>query len=217
MSKLDIDIVPLFKYAYEVYRKYASFVIGVMVTYFILGLVPQLFLYVHTPEDPTTDLEIFSFIAMIVRVFLSLGFTKIMLYLIDNRPVEITDLVNNGRILLSYIAAYFIYFIVVGIGLVLLIIPGIYLAVRLQFYPYYIIENHDASIVAFQKSWYATEGFIIELVAFGACVLILNFIGALFFGIGLIFTYPLTTMATAALYQSLEENAEQLPASRYAA
>jgi uncharacterized membrane protein len=215
MSKLNIDIAPLFKYSYKVYRKYASFIIGVMVTYFILALVPQLYLYLYTPKDPTTELQVFSFIAVIVRIFLSLGFTKIMLYLIDDRPVEIADLVNNGRIFLSYVGAYFIYFIVVGIGVVLLIIPGIYLAVRLQFYPYYIIENHDASVVAFQKSWYATEGFIIELIAFGACVLILNFIGAVFFGVGLIFTYPLTTMATAAVFRSLEENAEHLPASAY--
>ncbi|HYW34883.1 MAG TPA: hypothetical protein VE868_05690 [Balneolaceae bacterium] len=215
MPKLNINIPPLLKYSIQVYRKYASFVFGVMVTYFALGLLPEVYIYFFTPKNPTTESQIVSFIAAMVRLFLSLGFTKIMYYLIDDRAVKVNDLVNNGRIFLSYIVAYFLYFFAVLIGLFLLIIPGIYLAVRLQFYPYYIIKEEDTSFTALRKSWYVTEGFIYELVLFGASVLLLNFLGAVFLGIGLILTYPITSMATAIVFNELEAEAEQIPTSKY--
>jgi hypothetical protein len=215
MAQPNIDIPPLFKYSFHLYRKYASFVIGVMTTYFILGIVPQVYMLVYAPKEPTTESQIISIIILLVQLFLSLGFTKIMLYLVDERPVEINDLVNNGHIFFSYVVAYFMFMLAVGVGLLLLVIPGIYLLIRLQFYPYYIIEYGDPSYVALQKSWFATENFTLELLLLGICVLAANIVGAFFFGFGVIFTYPLTTMATAIVFKGFEDEANRIPTEEY--
>jgi uncharacterized membrane protein len=215
MPKLDIDIRALFTYSWMVFKRYASFIIGVSFTYFALGLLPQVYIYFFSPENPTPQSTVVSIVALIVRLVLLLGFTKIMLYLIDDRTVSVADLVNNGKILLSYVLAWFLYSIAVGIGLFLFIIPGIYLAIRLQFYPFYIIENDETSLKALQKSWYATEDFTFELVIFGICFLVANFVGAFCLGIGMIFTYPITMMAEAAIFKSLEDDTSELPVPRY--
>jgi len=215
MGNLDINIAALFKYAYAQYRNHFSFVFGVMFTYFAVGLLPQIFIYQTMPKQPTTKSEIIYFVALLLRLFLSLGFTKVMLYLVEDRPTHTVDLINNARLLPSYTLGYFLYYIAVVAGLILLIVPGIYLAVRLQFFSYYIIEYEDDAFTALQKSWYGTSDFVWELALFGICFLGLNFIGAALIGIGMMFTYPLTTMAMAVLFISLNEDTDTLPAPKY--
>lgn len=215
MAKPDIDLAPLFRYAYRLFRRHASFVIGVMSTYFVLGLIPQVYLFVYQPAEPDTEYQVISFIALLVQLFVALGFTKIMLLLADRQPVSVSDLVNNGSIFFNYAVGYFLFFIAVGLGLLLFVLPGIYLAIRLQFYPYYIIEEEVPSFVALQKSWQATEGAILELFLFGVCVLLINAAGALVLGVGVIITYPITTMATAVVYRGLRSGADHIPTPDY--
>jgi uncharacterized membrane protein len=215
MPDHNINIPLLLKLAFRLFKEYASFVIGVGATYFVLGFVPNFYLAVNLPAEPSTESQILSMIFLLIRLYLALGVTKIMLFLADERPVEVKDLVNNGRIFLSYATGYFIYIIAVAIGLFLLIIPGIYLAIRLQLFPYYTIQDGDTSFVALQKSWDATKEWGIELFLFGLCMIVLNLLGIFFFGVGLIFTYPLTLLATAIVFLGLEEDAEKIPAGKF--
>ena len=216
MANRSIDLKPLFKYAFRQFRKHTSFIIGVTITYLVLGIVPQIYLLTYPPQEPALGDQIFSIIVLLVQLFIALGFIKIMLFLIDReKPVDISDLLSSGHAFFSYVVAYFMFMIAFFVGFMLLIIPGIYLYIRLQFYPYYIIEHGDPSYIALQKSWYATESMELELFLFGICVVFINFVGLLCFGFGVIFTYPLTTMATAIVYKGLEAEAPTIPTSEY--
>ena len=213
MTSRNIDIIELFKQSFSIYKWHASFVFGVMCIYFVLGMIPQIYIFLTRAAQPTFQSQLISFIFLLIQLFLALGFTKVMLFLVEDRPVEVTDMFNNIEIFLSYIAAYFLYIIAVIIGLFLFILPGIYVAIRLMFYPYYIIEHGDHSFKALQKSYYATEGFnfTLQLFLFGICWLVINFLGALLFGIGILFTYPLTTLAVANIFVGLKHNETQIP------
>lgn len=213
MQQKSIDLVRLFKYSFQQYTTYLSFVIGIMVTYFVLAIIPQIYFMIYRSGDPTSSSQILSVVLTVVQLFLTLGFTKVMLLLVDDEFVEVSDLFNNFRYFLSFFVAYFLYFISVALGLLLFIVPGIWIAIRFQFYPYFILDDTNSAIIALQKSYQQTRGLTLELFLFGFIVLALNILGILFFGIGIIFTYPLTTMATAILYRSLK--AEVLPAARY--
>lgn len=215
MQQRSIDILQLFKYSFQQYKKYPSFLIGIMITYYVLAIVPQVYLTIYSPPNPSTELQIVSGILLVTQLFLSLGFIKIMFQLIDDKHVKVLDLFNNFWPFLSYFAAYFLYAIAVILGLLLFVIPGIFIAIRFQFYPYFVLDGTHSSILALQKSYYLTENLTVDLFLFGLSVIALNIAGVFFLGIGIIFTYPLTTMATATIYQSLQSESDQIPAERY--
>lgn len=215
MQQLSIDLVALFKFSFKQYKSYASFIIGAVLTFIVLAVVPQIYFMMRAPENPTMQTQFFSFLLTAVQLFLSLGFTKLMLLLVQDAHVTVADMFNNFRIFLSYFVASFIYGLAVSIGLFLLIAPGIWIAIRFQFFPYFIIENGDSSFTALQKSFNLSQDLLLELFVFGVAVVFLNLIGALLLGVGVIFTYPLTTMATAIIYRSLIEESDTIPASSY--
>lgn len=65
----------------------------------------------------------------------------------------------------KYVAWYFIYFIIVILGTIFLVVPGVYLGIRLWQGGFYLVEHHDASLSEAMKwSWNATRGRVLELL-----------------------------------------------------
>lgn len=215
MAQNSIDLVPLFKFSFHQFKKYASFVIGAMLTFFVLAILPQIYFMARVPEEPNTQAQLISFLITLVQLFLSLGFIKIMLLLVQDDHVETADMFNNFRPFLSYFVASFLYGIATVIGLLLLVIPGIFIAIRFQFYPYFILEEDVSSFTALQKSYYLSQNLTLELFLLGAVVIALNLAGILLFGVGIILTYPITTMAIAIVYKSLTEEGKSVPSDSY--
>jgi len=215
MQQRTLEIAQLLKFGVEKFRQYGSFIIGIMVTYYVLAIVPQIYYLIYdTAVNGFAD-QVISFLFSMLQMLLSLGLAKITLLLIDDRETEVTDLINNLDIFLSYFVATIIYMAAVLVGVILLVIPGIIVGVRLQFYPYYIIEEKDNAFVALQKSFEDTKELTLELVLFGLAVFALNLLGFLFFGVGIIFTYPVTQLATAVIYKGLIVDADRIPTDSY--
>lgn len=215
MQNPSINIQALYRYSWKQFKKYASFIIGIMVTYYILAVVPRIYFMLAAPEEPGMQWQIISLLLTFIQLYLGLGFTKIMLLLLDDNFARVSDLLSSFRMFLSYFVGSFLYGFGVIIGLFMLVIPGIYVAIRFQFYPYYIIEHGDTGIAALQKSFNDTKQMTLELFLFGITVVAANVLGAALLGIGIIITYPITTMATAIIYKGLVEESEQFPHERY--
>jgi len=215
MQDRTIDIQAVYRYSFRQFKKYASFLIGITVTYYVLAVIPQIYFYFRAPEEPTMQSQLISLTLTFIQLYLGLGFTKIILLLLDDKFAEVSDMLSGFRMFVSYFVASFLYGAGVLAGLFLLVLPGIFVAIRFQFYPYFIIEQGDSGIIALQKSFYTTKKLTLDLLLFGITVLAANIIGAALLGIGIIFTYPLTTMATAVIYKGLLVESRHLPDERY--
>ena len=110
---------------------------------------------------------------------------------------------------LIFLISEFLFSVVVGIGTIFLIIPGIYLFVRLQFFGYYIVDKSarraGAIIESLRKSWELTRGiagkvFLLDLVLLGLIIL-----GAIPLGLGLFIVFPILVLANAYVYRRLDE------------
>jgi uncharacterized membrane protein len=91
----------------------------------------------------------------------------------------------------------------VGVGLILLLVPGIYLAVCYMFTTFLIIDYRmdfwqamETSRRIISKHWFTFFGFFLILFA-------INFLGVLALGIGTFVTIPVSACATAIAYKEL--------------
>jgi len=103
------------------------------------------------------------------------------------------------------VAANVVVGLIVGIGLLMLIVPGIIFACRLAFVPYLVIDREMELTEALNKSWEMTKGyggqiFLMGIIAF--FVVILGLI-ALFFGVIISAIWIKTAFAT--MYQAVVE------------
>lgn len=95
--------------------------------------------------------------------------------------------------------------VIIVLGFVLLVIPGIYLLIRLCFSSLSYVDKKETIKKTIHHSWDITKGdafWTIILVLLLMAVLML--IGILLFGVGLLVAYPLVLIFFVLLYQSLD-------------
>lgn len=136
-----------------------------------------------------------------------MGWINITLKYARGESAEYGDLFQPISQFLPFLVAYIIYEVVVGVGSIFLLIPGIILGLRLQFAPYYVVDQQCGPIEALGKSWNATRGSTWKLLGLAIVVGIVNVVGALLLLVGLLATGPTTAIALTDVYTKLRDAA----------
>ena len=87
-----------------------------------------------------------------------------------------------------------------SIGLVGYIIILTYLSLKTNFFTYFILDKNMGPIEALSESLTRTTGLEFELFIIYALLALLNLIGALLYGIGLLFTIPFSWLVVSVIY-----------------
>ena len=135
------------------------------------------------------------------------GLLRIASRAAENQAPELTDLtalLGRGPTLLL---AFCIYFLAVVGGLILLVVPGIYLAARYAFFGQVVATKSTSAVQSLRDAGAFSEGNWWTLGLFLALILLLNLAGAAFLGIGLLVTFPVSLLAMADLHRSLHQSA----------
>lgn len=102
---------------------------------------------------------------------------------------------------LKYVGYMILVGIIVFVGSVFLILPGIYLWVRLAFGQVYLLDHPDADIdEAFRFSWRATEGKEFSLLGLGIVSFFVTLSGLLLCCIGIFYTMVISGFALVITY-----------------
>jgi hypothetical protein len=104
----------------------------------------------------------------------------------------------------AYLLALVIYCLVVSCGLVLLILPGIYLAVRYCLFAQIITDTSTSALPALQRAAALAAGNWWDLGALFLIAFLLNVGGVALLGMGLIASFPVSLLAIAGFYRSLQ-------------
>jgi uncharacterized membrane protein len=97
-----------------------------------------------------------------------------------------------------------LYFLIVLAGTILLIIPGIYWAVRYRFSMYAVIDEGLGPVDAIKRSGQLTRGVWWHLFLFYLVMIGINIIGTCLCIIGLLFAIPVMIVAEAYIFRSLK-------------
>ena len=201
-NKLNLEQV--FKSSWEKYKQ--NFVLlsitSIIYLLFVMGSAHILFRMI--PIGPSLAWgSISQVIFSLVSLFLTVGFFKIAMEIVDHKSANWIDLFKNGRFLITYFVTYLLFCLIVSVGLILLIVPGLIWAVQFSFYPLLVIDRNLGPIDALKASSMITRGYKWPLAGFYILVIVGNSIGFALFGIGALFTIPFTLLAYAYIYRKL--------------
>lgn len=101
--------------------------------------------------------------------------------------------------------------IFIGMGFFALIIPGIILAIRFAFVRFIVAENQVGPLEACRQSAKFTRGNRWKLLGFFVAAFFFNLLGLLCLVVGLLYTLPVTRIATAVVYKKLRGANEVVP------
>jgi uncharacterized membrane protein len=151
--------------------------------------------------------SLLSFVATLIgwalQLIVSLGSIGIALRIHDKRKAEYKNLFDYSRLVIPYFFGSIVYTVIVIVGFILLIIPGIIWGIKFRYYPYFMVDRNIGPIDAMKESSKITAGNKWNLFLFGIILGFINLIGALALLVGLFVTIPLTMMAEAYVFRKL--------------
>lgn len=142
-------------------------------------------------------------ISFLVGIFSSISLLTAALDLSSGKEVGTKDLFKKYHVVLKYLLASVMYGALVLVGLILFIAPGIYFALKYQFYKFIILEREINPLEALRESSRITHGLLWQLFGFFWILIGINVLGMLALGVGLFLSIPTTLFAIVFVYRKL--------------
>jgi uncharacterized membrane protein len=157
---------------------------------------------------------VMGLINIVVSATFALGLFRIYLRFRDGEKPIFENLFDGLARAHIWVGTAFIAGTAVVMGLVLLVIPGIYILLRLWFVGFVLVDDRVGPIDAVQRSWDLTRGHAMDLLVFFIVLVGLNILGAVCLGVGLLVTVPITGLAMAYIYRELKPKAGTAPVTQ---
>lgn len=148
--------------------------------------------------------------AILVGMPITFGLAYVYLLAARGEKFEVSDLFgafqrNYG----SAVGAGFVKMVVIVLGCLLLLVPGIYLAIKLAFVEYLVVDRKLSIFAAFKKSWEMTNDREWTLLLLGFLSLLIFIVGLLACLVGVIFSAMLVSAAYAVLFYCYELRSQE--------
>ncbi|MBI5134471.1 MAG: hypothetical protein HZA81_03760 [Candidatus Taylorbacteria bacterium] len=144
-------------------------------------------------------------LGMAVNLFAMLTFVRVGLKIHAGGKPEAKDIfAASWGMFGRYVLATLLFTVSYIAGFAALILPGVYLVVRLGVFAFALVEEDMKPLESIKRSWSLTKGRFWDLLGFSVVLFLLNLLGALALGVGLLITSPVCLLATVYVYQSLK-------------
>ena len=202
-----LSVKELLSFGWNTFKKRPWFFVGTFVAYAAL----QLFLGALQEKIP----GIASFLlSLVVSTLAYLALITMYLKAHEDPMKASWNDAWNPKPFWSYLGASILLAIVVLAGLILLIIPGIYLAIALSLTGYLVVDRGMGPLEAMKESFRLTRGNRFKLFLFGVAAFVLGFLGSLPLFLGLLVVAPVVMLSGVHAYRELSHGAaEVVPAA----
>ena len=119
------------------------------------------------------------------------------------KTVKVKDMFRSFQNYGNAVMANILTVTIVGVGMVLFIVPGIYFACKLAFVPYLVVEEKMEVIDAVKESWRLTGGHAFTVFLIGVVAILVAIGGLILVGVGIIFSIIWIRLASASLYYAV--------------
>lgn len=189
-------------FGWETMKANVGFFIGLLIVAFLVENVLSIMSGFVEGDFPAIA-ALLSLAGAVVGIVVQMGLIKVSLKFCDGIKGKLDDLLSSFHLVLKYVAAAILYGLIVLVGLLLLIVPGVIWGIKYSLFPYFIVDHELGPIAALKASGEATNGAKWDLCLFGGLLGLINIAGALALLVGLFATVPATMVAYAHAYRTL--------------
>ncbi|WP_035987939.1 hypothetical protein [Leptolyngbya sp. KIOST-1] len=200
----DVKIGDYFNRGWEIFKQKAPlFILFTLLLFVIQVIISALPYPLGSRSDEPVPGGILNFAFNVVTPALTAGYYFVAFQLARGRDAVFGDFFQGFNKFLPIFLTALISGILTAIGFVLLVLPGIYLAVAYLFAQPLVIDKSadfwqamETSRKLITKKWFSFFGLLL-------LILLLNMAGAIVVGIGLLVTVPLSVCIIAAAYEDI--------------
>lgn len=208
----ELTIKDVFSQAWKFTKEHLWFLVSYLIIFFLINAFLS-FLENRVFHNGFIAAVIYL-LGAFISFFIQMGFINSSLMITDGLKPGYDQLYANGHHILSWIVAHFLFILMISVGLVFLIFPGLYLLARFSLYPFFILDKNMGPIESLGAASRASRGKCWFLFLLFLCTLLLNLLGCLFFGIGLLITMPISALAWALVYRKLTRSEPEIIAPK---
>ncbi len=184
-------------------------IVGMLIVPVCIQMVFEIF-NGPVPEELWSVSLVLGLVATGLELIVTLGIAGICLKFCDGRPAGFKDLHAYRSLTLKYFLSSLLFAVICFIGFLLLIVPGIILSLWLQFYVFVIVDEKAGPVEALKKSYAVATGNLGRIFGLWCLLVLINIIGMIPCGLGLLITVPITFIAWGYLYRSLQGRVPQM-------
>jgi hypothetical protein len=197
-----ISIRQTFNFVWPIFKKRFGLFTAVLLT--IFGAWVTLEIVVIAGQRFGILLWAVAHLAFLILVAgVEVGFLQICLALSDGGEPKFFDTFTHLTLGPKFLAGQVLYLLMVVIGLLLLVIPGVYLGVRYALFGFCLATGETNLARSFRHSAILSTGAKSYLLRIFVVLFVLNVFGASLLGLGLFITIPLSVLIMTAVYRQL--------------
>ena len=199
--KKEINIKEALSFGWTKTKQHFWFVVGVTFVAFFITAALRAFLE-HGYSRGFGAL-ILKLGLMVLNIILSIGGLKIFLKLFNGESAEWNDLFAHYRLFWKFFLGQLLVGVITFAGLILLIVPGFVWAMKYLFVPLLVVDKHMKPLEALKESGRITYGYKWNLFLLSIVIGLLNVLGFIVLGVGVLVTMPISMFVYVFVYRKL--------------
>jgi len=210
---MDFSAGSCVRFGWDTFKKRPWFFIGaILLTIVVSGIASRVDAPPTTASYVSTSLTLLgiagALIGIVASILVKMGTIQFFLKAHDAPESAKIENLWAPHPFWTYIIASIVVGVIVVIGVILLIIPGIIWGLRYMFVPYIVMDKRLGVSAALSESARITSGHKWELFILLLIFLGLNILGAICLIVGLLVSVPVTYLATVHAYRVLQQKAD---------
>lgn len=194
-----------FEFAWMMFKKQSGLFIAIMLTFFALWVILE-FIVVAGQRFGFLLWVTAHTVFFIIFASMEIGLIRICLASHDGKQARYSDIFRELHLGINFLFVQLVYFVMILIGFMLFIVPGVYLGTKHALYAFHFADGHSNLKQSFQESALTSQGSWWFLFWFSVFIFLLNILGASILGVGLIITVPLSVLMKTSIYCQLRDS-----------
>ena len=148
-------------------------------------------------------LALLAIITIFFMVWIKLGLVRIALNIYDTSTARVSDLFSESGVVFSGLIMYILYRVLVAVGLLFFVVPGLFFLTISWFAPYALVDRKLGPVQAISFSYELTRNNKLYIFLYILVICIITGLASLFYGVGLLLVEPILLMANVYVYKKL--------------